>query len=107
MVRLQRFELKHRLLGFQDMPDSAPMVPRPSEPKLWGSGPRTRAPGPGPGPNIFIHRLGIILNRVQAGSGRGARPHRGSWRQIFDFTVFGAAGSTYQARRHAAEALYV
>ena len=27
-------------------------------------------------------------------------------RQIFDFTVSGAPGSTYQGRRHAAEALY-
>ena len=55
MVRLQRFELKVRLLGFQDTPDSAPMVPRPSEPKAGGCGER----------------------------------------QLFDFTVFGAAGSNY------------
>ena len=54
MVRLQRFELKIRLLGFQDTPDSAPMVPRPPEPKLRGSGPRARAPGPGPGPKTEI-----------------------------------------------------
>ena len=58
MVRLQRFELKIRLLGFQDTPDSAPMVPRPSEPKSGGCGER----------------------------------------QIFDFTVFGAAGSTSSPR---------
>ena len=57
MVGLQRFGLKIRLLGFQDTPDSAPMVPRPSEPKLGGSGP---GPGPGPGPEIFIHRLGLF-----------------------------------------------
>ena len=40
MVRLQRFQLKIRPLGFQDTPDSAPMVPRPPEPKLGGNGPR-------------------------------------------------------------------
>ena len=34
MVRLQRFELKIRPMGFQDTPDSAHMVPRPPEPKL-------------------------------------------------------------------------
>ena len=46
MVRLQRFELKIRLLGFQDTPDSAPMIPRPHEPKLGGSGPRAQIPPP-------------------------------------------------------------
>ena len=53
MVRLQRFELKIRLLGFQDTPDSAPMVPRPSEPKLGGSGLRARAPGPQEPPSLL------------------------------------------------------
>ena len=59
MVRLQRFELKIRLLGFQDTPDSAPMVPRPSEPKLGGSGPRARKPGPGPDQKHLSMKLGI------------------------------------------------
>ena len=53
-------------------------------------------------PPILFNRSVLFPNR----SITRCLEHAGD-RQIFDFTVFGAAGSTYQGRRHAAEALYV
>ena len=53
-------------------------------------------------PPILFNRSVLFPNR----SITRCLKHAGD-RQIFHFTVFGAAGSTYQGRRHAAEALYV
>ena len=52
-------------------------------------------------PPILFNRSVLFPNR----SITRCLEHAGD-RQIFDFTMSGAPGSTYQGRRHAAEALY-
>ena len=52
-------------------------------------------------PPTLFNRSVLFTNRSIA----RCLEHAGD-RQIFDLTVSGAPGSTYQGRRHAAEALY-